>query len=205
MASMPSLSPKKPRFEFIHQLQRLGYQRIVGLDEVGRGALAGPVVVAAVELPLFIDGITDSKLLTAPKRAQLDAAIRAQAAQIQLGQASNQEIDELGLAAALRLAYERALEHIEADLLLTDAYTPPSSLPFLSAHRGDSLFFPVAAASIAAKVYRDALMQEHHQKFPAYCWDQNVGYGTRGHQEAIRQHGPTRLHRHSFLHKKPQP
>lgn len=196
---MRSPSPKKPRFEFIHQLQNLGYQRIVGLDEVGRGALAGPVVVAAVELTTFIEGVTDSKALPALRRSSLATIIRSQANQLQIGEASNQEIDTLGLAAALRLAYERALTQIKADLLLTDAYTPPSSIKFLSAHRGDSLFFPVAAASITAKVYRDTLMQEHHQKFPAYCWDKNVGYGTREHQEAIKKYGSSPLHRQSFL------
>lgn len=199
MASMPSLSPKKPRFEFVHQLQRLGYRRVVGLDEVGRGALAGPVVVAAVEIPILIDGITDSKLLTEPKRVSFNTSIRAQAAQIQLGQASNQEIDQLGLAAALRLAYARALERIEADLLLTDAYTPPSSLPFLSAHRGDSLFYPVAAASIVAKAYRDDLMRAHHNSLPVYGWVTNVGYGTRAHLAAIQTRGVSELHRQSFL------
>lgn len=191
---------RRPRPRFVKDLRLLGYKTIVGIDEVGRGALAGPLVVAAVEIYQPINGINDSKLLSAQKRELLAHQIHYSALQISFGIASNDEIDQLGLAAAQRLAYERALADISVDLLLTDRVHPAGVPRFISAIRGDSLFYPVAAASIVAKVYRDRLMSVYHQAHPEYCWRQNAGYGTLAHKKALDAIGPCPLHRQSFLH-----
>ncbi len=187
-----------PRHEFVKAVQRLGYDKIVGVDEVGRGALAGPVVVGAVELNHPIDGINDSKLLTGSRRTELAALIARHARQISFGQASNEEIDQLGLGAALKLAYHRCLDRIEFDLVLTDHYAL-KRITHLRAVRGDSLFYPVAAASIVAKVYRDQLMSVYHQFHPQFNWRKNVGYGTLEHRQLVNKIGPSPLHRRSFL------
>lgn len=170
----------------------------MGLDEVGRGALAGPLVVAAVSLPVFVAGITDSKIISPSKRQQLSAAITSQATVLRFGQASPEEIDTMGITAAQALAYERALDGITADLFLTDFYTI-TKRPFMHAIKGDQLFYQVAAASIVAKVYRDTLMQQLAVEFPAYDWQKNAGYGTKNHFAAIQKSGLTPHHRKSFM------
>ncbi|HUD20982.1 MAG TPA: ribonuclease HII [Candidatus Saccharimonadales bacterium] len=187
-----------PSWPLYQSLKKLGYSRIIGVDEVGRGALAGPMVVAAVEIDERIFGVDDSKLLTAVKRESLNTDIRRAARQLQIGQASNQEIDSLGVSAALRLAYNRALENIYADLVLTDFFNL-ESLPYITAAKGDQLFYPVAAASIVAKVYRDNLMKKLHQKFPDYGWADNAGYGTVRHRAKIKEIGPCEWHRLTWL------
>lgn len=176
----------------------MGYQKIVGLDEVGRGALAGPMIVAAVEITSHIGGVNDSKTIRRFGREQLAKIIHEQANQVSFGEVSNLEIDQLGVTAALQLAYARALKKIEADLLLTDFITLPG-YKHIRAIRGDSLFYPVAAASIVAKVYRDNIMRQLHLDFEDYGWDQNVGYGTKKHLDAIQEYGRTPFHRQSFL------
>jgi len=158
------------------------------------------VVVAAVELYRPIEGIADSKLVTKTDRERLNNLICQQAVTFSYGQASAAEIDRLGIAPALALAYERALETIKADLYLTDFIRLPNKKN-LRAIKGDQLFYPVAAASIVAKVYRDSLMAELHQNQPEYDWVNNVGYGTKKHFDAITKHGPSSLHRQSFLTK----
>ncbi|MEK7170980.1 MAG: ribonuclease HII [Patescibacteria group bacterium] len=197
---MSSKNPSRrpPRHQFVKDLQSLGYEKIIGVDEVGRGALAGPLVVAAVEIYRPIPGINDSKLLTASQRESLVYQIRRSALQIAFGSASNDEIDQLGLSAAQRLAYQRALADLDFDLLLTDHIHPWGVTRFISAIKGDSLFYPVAAASIVAKVYRDQLMSVYHQFHPQYNWLQNAGYGTDQHQKMTMKHGSTALHRRSF-------
>ena len=167
------------------------------MDEVGRGAMAGPLIVCAIELTSEIPGINDSKLISAVKRTLLCQNIRTLAEQIRFGWATNDEIDRIGLAAAQRLAYQRALESIEAELVLTDNI--PLDRPHISKIRGDQFFYSVAAASIVAKTLRDNLMRAYHQFFPNYLWKNNAGYGTRAHFDAITRYGPTKLHRQSFL------
>lgn len=195
---MPKPRPSKPEFLFLERLGKTGFKRIVGLDEVGRGSLAGPLVVAAVELEREIAGLDDSKRLSPNRRASLAAEVHRQARQIRFGQVSNQEIDELGLARAQRLAYQRSLELVEADLILTDNYHLSIGGRCLCAVRGDRLFYPVAAASIVAKVYRDQLMRVYHQFFPCYGWGRNAGYLTAEHKQALGHCGPSPLHRLSF-------
>lgn len=192
---------RRPRPKFVKDLQLLGYEKIIGVDEVGRGALAGPLVVAAVEIYRQILGINDSKLLSAQKRELLASQISYSALQISFGLASNDEIDQLGLATAQRLAYRRCLAGAEFDLVLSDDYGLKPIIHF-RAVKGDSLFYPVAAASIVAKVYRDQLMRESAEKFPNYFWHTNVGYGTLEHKIALDTIGPSSMHRKSFLTKK---
>lgn len=190
---------QRPRPKFVKDLQSLGYKTIVGVDEVGRGALAGPLVVAAVEIYRPILGINDSKLLSASRRELLADQISRSALQIAFGSASNDEIDQLGLSAAQELAYHRCLDVMTFDLVLTDNYWL-KPIRHIKAVKGDSLFYPVAAASIVAKVYRDQLMSVYHQAHPEYLWGQNAGYGTLAHIKALDAIGPSPLHRKSFLH-----
>jgi len=170
------------------------------LDEVGRGALAGPLIVVAVEITTRIPGVTDSKLLTPKLRHNLAEKIVRAAEQISFGYASNQEIDELGMGAALQLAYRRALNNIIANFLLTDNYHL-DGWPHLKTVKGDRHLYQVAAASIIAKVTRDRHMLIYDQLFPQYGWQSNRGYGTLLHRRAIKEHGPSPLHRLSFINK----
>lgn len=199
--SPANTSPKtpKPDFKLIQDLRRRGYRRIVGIDEVGRGALAGPLVVAVVQIDQFITGINDSKQVRASLRRTLAEQINRQAEQIAVGLASNAEIDRLGLSRALRLAYDRALAKIKADLFLTDNYSLPGR-PHFRAIKGDQFFYPTAAASIVAKVYRDQLMGVYHCFYPHFGWQTNVGYGTLFHRQNIERYGSSPLHRQLFLH-----
>lgn len=187
-----------PDFSLISELQRLGYKKIIGLDEVGRGAIAGPIVVAAVEIYTNINGVTDSKLLTRNKREKLAQQIKDHATNITIGQASNTEIDKFGIVTAQEIAYERALNDTCADLYLTDYY-PLKNYAYLSLPKGDQIFYPVAAASIVAKVYRDNLMQKYSEQYPNYLWQNNAGYGTKKHFNAIDKFGLTQLHRTTYL------
>ncbi len=195
---LPSRPKPEPKFSDEVAIRREhGVKKIVGVDEVGRGSLAGPLIVAAVELTSEIPGINDSKLVTALRRVILARQIRTIAEQIRFGWATNEEIDQLGLAAAQRLAYQRALENIEAELVLTDNVA--LDRPHISKVRGDQFFYSVAAASIVAKTLRDTLMHSYNQFFPNYFWQNNVGYGTKAHFDAISRHGLSALHRRSFI------
>lgn len=198
MSRKPSQPKPKPKLQVEQSLRtEYGINRIVGVDEVGRGALAGPLIVCAVEITSEIPGITDSKLINPTARVILSQQIRTVAEQIRFGWATNKEIDDLGLAVAQRLAYQRALEQSKAELILTDNVA--LDRPHISKIRGDQYFYSVAAASIVAKTLRDTLMCSYHQFFPDYSWDKNVGYGTTKHLDAIGKFGPTKLHRKTFL------
>lgn len=192
----PFLLSKKARRPLV---VKFAGERVVGLDEVGRGALAGPVVVAMVEITARINGVRDSKQLTARSREYLAEQIIRKSRQLSIGLATNADIDRLGLTAALEKAYANSLENVKADLFLTDAWHLPNR-PCLRAIKGDQLFYQVAAASIVAKVYRDQLMRVYDRFFPNYGWKSNVGYGTPEHRKALEAIGPSSLHRQSFLH-----
>ncbi len=157
-------------------------------------------MVAAIEITTFIPGVTDSKLLTAVERQYLAGQIIQSAKQVSIGQATNQEVDQLGIIAALKKAYAISMQNVHADLFLTDAWSLDRR-PFLRAVKGDQLFYQVAAASIVAKVYRDQLMRVYDRFFPEYLWRQNVGYGTPAHITAISEFGQTPLHRQTFRRK----
>ena len=183
-----------------------GYTVICGVDEAGRGPLAGPVCAAAVILPDHLDlpGLTDSKKLTDKKRRELFPLIQEQAVAYGIGFASEQEIDEINILQATFLAMGRALEQlgVKPDLALIDGNREKDfGIPVKTVVKGDSLSANIAAASILAKVTRDDVMVELAQQYPQYGFEIHKGYGTKAHYEALRQHGPSPVHRMTFLKK----
>lgn len=179
---------------------------ICGVDEAGRGPLAGPVCAAAVILPrdLEIPGLTDSKKLTDKKRRELFPIIKEQAIAYGIGFASEQEIDEINILQATFLAMQRAIDQLEgkADLALIDGNRQKDfGLPALTVVKGDSLSSSIAAASVLAKVTRDDLMLEMAETYPEYGFEIHKGYGTKAHYEALCKYGASPIHRQSFLKK----
>lgn len=179
---------------------------ICGLDEAGRGPLAGPVCAAAVILPKHhqIPGLTDSKKLSDKKRRELFPLIQEQALAYGIGYASETEIDEINILQATFLAMHRALENMEkpADLALVDGNRDPGlPIPVRTIVKGDSLSANIAAASVLAKVSRDDVMLEMAEKYPQYGFDIHKGYGTKAHYAALAEHGPCPIHRMTFLKK----
>lgn len=183
-----------------------GCQVICGVDEAGRGPLAGPVCAAAVILPkhLEIPGLTDSKKLTDKKRRELFPLIQEQAVAYGIGLASQEEIDEINILQATFLAMERALSqlNVRPDMVLIDGNRERDfGVPVQTVIKGDSLSANIAAASILAKVTRDNLTMELAQQYPQYGFEIHKGYGTKAHYEALRQYGASPIHRRSFLKK----
>ena len=192
-----------PTDEFELEARRRGYRRIAGLDEAGRGPLAGPVVASAVVLPsrCRLIGCDDSKLLTEPEREQLYVAITRRAVGIGIGSATEDEIDRLNILEATRLAMQRALAGLkpQPDCLLIDAISLPlCPIPIRSIIKGDALCMSVAAASIVAKVTRDRLMAEYHRRYPHYNFLSHKGYGTEEHLQELAAHGPCQIHRRTY-------
>lgn len=191
------------RAQFSKKLREEGYRRIAGLDEVGRGPLAGPVTVACVildpERPIY--GLRDSKKLSAKRRDELALEIREKAHSYTIVSFTEQQVDELNILQATREAMKLAVESMdtEPDYLLLDALTIDMELPQLPLVGGDERCNEIAAASILAKTERDAYMEAMHQRYPQYGFDSNKGYGTPQHLQALREHGLCPLHRRSFL------
>jgi ribonuclease HII len=181
-----------------------------GLDEAGRGCLAGPVVAAAVILPRTFDlpGLNDSKKLTAAKRELLAIEIKKQALAYAVGLVSNTEIDEINILNASFLAMHRALDQLGQvpKHLLVDGnrFKAYKTIPHTCIIKGDGKYAAIAAASILAKTLRDEWMQELHQAFPQYAWDRNMGYPTAAHRKAIQAYGFTPHHRLTFQCLPPQ-
>ncbi len=195
-----------------NQLRAEGFQYIAGVDEVGRGPLAGPVVAAAVVLPEEFDvlGVDDSKKLSEKKRNELFDQIIEQAICYGIGQKDHQVIDDVNILEATKLAMAEAIEAAEKmlqdklgkkiDFVLFDAMKIEAvEKPQQSLIKGDSKSISIAAASIVAKVTRDRQMIDYHQQYPYYGFDSNKGYGTKIHYEGIEEHGITPIHRKSFL------
>lgn len=183
-----------------------GFHAICGIDEAGRGPLAGPVCAAAVILPerLDIPGLNDSKKLTDKKRRELFPIIEEQAIAFGLGWASQEEIDEINILQATFLAMSRAVEQlkIRPDLALVDGNRAPAlDLPVETVVQGDSLSASIAAASVLAKVSRDDVMLRMAEEYPGYGLEVHKGYGTKAHYEALRKFGPSPIHRRTFLKK----
>lgn len=179
----------------------LHYNQIIGVDEAGRGPLAGPVVAAAVILQDPIDGLTDSKKLSEKKREILFELIQTHAIAFAFGIASVDEIDNLNIHRATLLAMQRAIEKISvpAQLVLIDGlFAPMTTLPNQTLVQGDLLHQSISAASILAKVQRDHMMLEYAKHYPQFKFEKHKGYGTAIHLEAIRTHGPCPIHRKSF-------
>jgi ribonuclease HII len=188
---------------FERVLWKSGIQAVAGVDEVGIGPLAGPVVAAAVIFPpgTELAGVDDSKQLEPEQRVKLEAAIRQSATAIGVGLAEVSEIDHLNIYHAALLAMRRAIEalSLKPEHLLIDARVIPGiAIPQNSFNKGDGINFSIAAASIIAKTHRDRLMEELEKKYPGYGFAQHKGYGTSEHQNAIRGLGPCPIHRLSF-------
>ena len=203
-----SMLPPAPNLAFEQMLWRQGILRVAGLDEAGRGALAGPVYAAAVILPLGSDGLAealagvrDSKQLTPQQRERLAPIIQSQALAWSVGWAEAAEVDQVGIAPATRLAFCRALEGLRmpAEHLLLDYFLLPEvELAQTALVKGDQRSLSIACASILAKTARDARMREEEVHFPGYGFAQNKGYGTAKHRAALELLGTCPLHRRSF-------
>jgi ribonuclease HII len=192
-----------PNYKIEKELCKNGYQGIAGLDEAGRGAWAGPVVAAAVILPakFKIKGLNDSKLLSPQKREELFVVINRSALAVGVGIISEKIIDNEGIIGATRRAFLEAIEKIKdtADYLLVDGIKIFEHIIPNSFHiKGDRKIASVAAASIVAKVTRDHIMRDYHQKYPLYGFDQHKGYGTASHTRSLDEHGWCDIHRKSF-------
>ncbi|MCL1805235.1 MAG: ribonuclease HII [Clostridiales bacterium] len=180
-----------------------GYKAIAGLDEAGRGPLAGPVVAAAVILPpdTFLQGLNDSKKVSPGKRSRLEAEIKEKAIAWGIGEAGHEEIDELNIVGATKLAMSRALDAlaVKPDYLLLDAINLPAGIPQEAIIKGDAKAACISAASILAKTCRDRQMEEWDRLYPAYGFKQHKGYPTAAHRKAVIELGPCPIHRRSFL------
>jgi ribonuclease HII len=198
----------RPDLHYEKQLWSGGVQHIAGLDEVGRGAWAGPVVAAAVVLPLGcadlperLEGVRDSKMMTAVQRRRWAGRIRQVALAVGIGSASPLEVDTAGLIEATRRAMRRALAGLSIQpehLLIDHLALPKMSLPQTPLTHGDALVLSIAASSVIAKVTRDAIMEHLSHAYPGYGFEHHVGYGTSRHRLAIQQLGACPIHRRSY-------
>ena len=206
LAASIDLKAWDKRNELTARLHEQGYQYICGIDEAGRGPLAGPVAVGAVILPVeaYIAGLDDSKKLSANKRESLTSEIREKAVSSAVALIDNETIDEVNIGQAVRLAARTAISKldIEPDYLLLDGGLRLDSvdLPQQAVIDGDAKVNAIAAASVLAKVTRDNLMDKYHEEYPDYNFLSNKGYGTAEHMAAIDDWGPSPIHRRSFIH-----
>ncbi len=187
---------------FEHKYEHLGY--LCGIDEVGRGPLAGPVVACAVILPKDCDilYLNDSKQLTAKKREELYDVIMEKAVSVGIGMAGPQRIDEINILQATYEAMRQAIGNLKVvpQVLLNDAVTIPEvTIPQVPIIKGDAKSISIAAASIVAKVTRDRMMVEYDEVMPGYGFASNKGYGSAAHIEALKKYGPSPIHRASFI------
>jgi ribonuclease HII len=190
-------------YGYDESLRGKGFLRIAGLDEAGRGPLAGPVVAAAVVFSkcIKIKGLRDSKKVPEKEREFLYGEIARLSADIGIGIVGHEEIDRLNILRATRLAMQFAVENLSnpPDLLVIDAVSLPSvRIKQFSMIKGESISASIAAASIVAKCERDKIMVEYHRQFPHYNFDRNKGYSTKDHLDMIRLYGPCPIHRKSF-------
>ena len=197
---------EKNMWQFEEELFAQGYQLVCGVDEAGRGPLAGPVCAAAVILPphLEIPGLDDSKKLSDKRRRELFPIIKEQAIAYGIGLASHEEIDEINILQATYLAMERALAQLTETpeyVLIDGNRAKDFGLLVKTVVKGDSLSANIAAASVLAKVTRDQLMEELALTYPGYGFEIHKGYGTKAHYEALRLQGPSPIHRMTFLKK----
>lgn len=192
--------------EFEKEALAKGYKSVCGVDEAGRGPLAGPVCAAAVILPegMIIEGVNDSKKLSEKKRESLFDVIREQALSYSIAYATVDEIEEINILNATMLAMRRAIDGLEikADYAMIDGNKiPPLDIDAECIVKGDAKSMSIACASILAKVSRDRLLYKYAEEYPMYGFDKHKGYGTKVHREAILKYGPCPYHRKSFLKK----
>lgn len=190
------------RFFYENQARQKGRTVIAGIDEVGRGPLAGPVISCAIVLPADFDvlGVNDSKQLSDHKREQLYPQILNEAVSVGIGWASSQQIDDLNIYQATRVAMLEAVTHltVKPQQLLIDAMAIDTDISQLKLIKGDAKSISIGAASIVAKVFRDHVMQAYDQLYPGYAFSHNAGYGTKAHLDGLAQLGPTPIHRKTF-------
>lgn len=199
---------EKPDLQIELELHQKGFKLIAGLDEAGRGAWAGPVAAGVIILPLerfdllgSLDGVRDSKMLTAKQRSVWDQSLKEIALAWSVGMVSAQQIDSLGLIPATRLAMQRAIDNLPLHpefLLIDHLLLPENSLPQTALPKGDVSVLSISSASILAKVARDRVMIEYDRTYPGYGFSHNKGYGTPEHQRALKQLGPSAQHRKSY-------
>lgn len=197
---------KKDWLLYENEAYKNGYSCVCGVDEAGRGPLAGPVFAAAVVLPkdFIIEGVNDSKKLTEKKREEFFGIIKEKSLDYSIASASETEIDEVNILNATFLAMKRAIENlkIKPDFALIDGNRLPKlGIDAKSVIKGDSLSESIAAASILAKVERDKYMLKMSKIYPEYFFEKHKGYGTKLHVEMLRKYGPSKIHRKSFLKK----
>ena len=184
------------------ELYKAGYQTIAGIDEVGRGPLAGPVVAAAVILPpgCKIKGLNDSKKIPKKKHQEIYQAVLDKALAVGIGLIDNEVIDQVNIYEATKLAMKEALSKLslKPDYLLIDAMKLDIDIPQESIIKGDANSLSIAAASIVAKVTRDKLMADYDKEYPGYDFAQNAGYGTKSHLQGLERKGVTPIHRKTF-------
>ena len=184
------------------ELYKAGYQAIAGIDEVGRGPLAGPVVAAAVILPpgCKIKGLNDSKKIPKKKHQEIYQAVLDKALAVGIGLMDNEIIDQVNIYEATKLAMKEALSklRLKPDYLLIDAMKLDVEIPQESIIKGDANSLSIAAASIVAKVTRDKLMTDYDKEFPGYDFAKNAGYGTKSHLQGLERNGVTPIHRKTF-------
>jgi ribonuclease HII len=190
-------------FSYENTARAKGYENIIGVDEAGRGPLAGPVVAAAVSLApgWFLEEINDSKMLSPRVRAKLFPIIKKNSLGYGVGIVDVATIDRINILQAALLAMKYAVEAvpIKANLLLIDGNKPiDTQIDQWTIVKGDSLSYSIAAASILAKVTRDKIMEQYHKQFPHYAFDRHKGYGTSLHRNAIKEYGPCPIHRRTF-------
>ena len=197
---------KMDKLEYERKLRDKGCKYICGVDEVGRGPLAGPVVCAAVIMPLddIIDGVDDSKKVPAKKREKISELIEKKAIALNICRVEPEIIDKINILEATKLCMKRAVEGLKVtpDFVLTDGnMTLDIAFPQESIVKGDARSYSIGAASIAAKVYRDKIMDEYAEKYPHYGFEKNKGYGTAEHIKGIKEAGLCAIHRRSFTKK----
>lgn len=191
--------------EYENKLHEEGLQYIAGIDEAGRGPLAGPVVVgvAIMKPESFIEGINDSKKISESKREKLYEQITEEAIDWSVGIVTEKEIDEINILNATKKALERALDNLKVrpDRILVDAleHIDTKGVPYTSVIKGDAKIYSISAASIIAKVTRDRIMREYDEVYPEYGFAKHKGYGTAAHISAIKENGPCPLHRKTFI------
>ena len=193
--------------EYENKLHEQGIQFIAGIDEAGRGPLAGPVVVGAVIMrpDSFIEGVNDSKKISESKREKLYEQITEEAVAWSVGIVTEKEIDELNILNATKKALEKAIEglKVKPERLIVDAleHIDTKGIPYTSVIKGDAKIYSISAASIIAKVTRDRIMREYDEVYPEYGFAKHKGYGTKAHYDALREFGPCPIHRMTFLRK----
>lgn len=203
MAKQEKITEKIDKLKYEKYCLEKGYRYICGIDEVGRGPLAGPVVTCAVimDLTKLVDGVDDSKKLSAKKREKLYDEIIDSSLAYSITEISEKEIDEINILNATKKCMLQSVNalSVKPDVLLIDAVKLDTEIPQLNVIKGDALSYTIGCASILAKVYRDRLMAEYDKIYPQYNFKKNAGYGTKEHITAIKEIGPCPIHRKTFI------